>query len=133
VGAVAYRLQLPEGSRIHDVFHVGVLKPFHGEPPSTTPPLPPLQHGRVLTFRSASSRHSFVGEPGTSSSSGPASRWRTRRGNQWRPSALCSQMSSSRTSCFSTEGVMLWLVKHMPGAPNVAKEPAQGEGLVRSC
>jgi hypothetical protein len=48
VGAVAYRLQLPEGTRIHDVFHVGVLKPFHGEPPSATPPLPPLQHGRVL-------------------------------------------------------------------------------------
>jgi hypothetical protein len=48
VGAVAYRLHLPEGARIHDVFHVGVLKPFHGEPPSATPPLPPLQHGRVL-------------------------------------------------------------------------------------
>jgi hypothetical protein len=30
--------------RIHDVFHVGVLKPFHGEPPLATPALPPLQH-----------------------------------------------------------------------------------------
>ena len=48
VGEVAYRLQLPEGARIHDVFHVGVLKPFRGSPPSSPPALPPLRHGRPL-------------------------------------------------------------------------------------
>jgi len=48
VGKVAYRLRLPSGARINDVFHVGVLKPFHGTPPATTPALPPIQHGRLL-------------------------------------------------------------------------------------
>jgi len=48
VGDVAYKLALPVGTRIHDVFHVGLLKPFHGEPPVVIPALPPLQHGRVV-------------------------------------------------------------------------------------
>lgn len=48
VGVVAYKLQLREGARIHDVFHVGVLKPFRGTPPTSAPPLLPLRDGRLL-------------------------------------------------------------------------------------
>lgn len=49
MGTVAYRLHLPEGARIHDVFHVGILKPFHDVPPSAPAPLPPPQNSRLLT------------------------------------------------------------------------------------
>jgi hypothetical protein len=41
VGTQAYRVQLPEGSRIHNVFHVSVLEPYHrreGDQPVLPPP-----------------------------------------------------------------------------------------------
>lgn len=48
VGTVAYRLQPPVRACIHDVFHVALLKLFHGELPVEMVPLPYIHHGHVV-------------------------------------------------------------------------------------
>jgi hypothetical protein len=45
---VAIRLALPPQARLHDVFHIGLLKKFHGAPPQEPTPLPPVRHGAVV-------------------------------------------------------------------------------------
>jgi hypothetical protein len=45
IGDMPYKLQLPEGAKLHNVFHVGVLKKFHGTPPASLGQLPPIKHG----------------------------------------------------------------------------------------
>jgi hypothetical protein len=47
INEVAVRLELPPRAKLHDVFNVGLLKKFIGDPPARPPPLPPLLHGAV--------------------------------------------------------------------------------------
>jgi hypothetical protein len=64
---VAYKLQLPLVAKLHDTFHVGLLKKFHGETPSGPGVLPPIRHGRaclepveVIKSRLARGRHELL-------------------------------------------------------------------------
>ena len=49
VGEVAYEFELPEGSRIHNVFHVSCLKKALGQQMTTSVELPPLdEEGQLV-------------------------------------------------------------------------------------
>jgi hypothetical protein len=48
INDVAVHLELPLGARLHDVFHVGVLKKFIGAPPASPPTLPAIHNGAVI-------------------------------------------------------------------------------------
>jgi hypothetical protein len=47
INDVVVRLELPHHAKLHDVFHVGLLKKWVGDPPASPPPLPNIHHGAV--------------------------------------------------------------------------------------
>ena len=47
IGTVAYKLELPSSTKLHPVFHVSCLKPFHGTSVSIEPSLPVLTQGEL--------------------------------------------------------------------------------------
>jgi hypothetical protein len=47
IGTVAYKLELPSSTKLHPVFHVSCLKPFHGTSVSIEPSSPVLTQGEL--------------------------------------------------------------------------------------
>ena len=49
IGEVAYKIKLPEGARIHPVFHVSLLRKQLGDIAKASPELPPLtEEGEIF-------------------------------------------------------------------------------------
>jgi hypothetical protein len=48
INEVAYQLELPPRARLHNVFHVGLLKPFVGTPPPAPSALPSIHNGAAV-------------------------------------------------------------------------------------
>ncbi|KAF3642017.1 hypothetical protein FXO38_15265 [Capsicum annuum] len=57
IGSVSYHLGLPAGCKLHDMFHVSLLKPFKGEVFITLPTLLPVEEGRVVPTPCSCSDH----------------------------------------------------------------------------
>lgn len=65
VGRVAYKLQLPEGVRIHPVFHVSLLKKYVGDAANSQPDLPPVSdEGEIILEPEAILDHRWVKQGG---------------------------------------------------------------------
>jgi hypothetical protein len=48
LGEVSYKLKLPLGAKLHDVFNIGLLKKLCGEPPQTMIALLKICYGRGM-------------------------------------------------------------------------------------
>jgi hypothetical protein len=67
VGNVSYHLVVPANANLHDVFHIGLLKLYHGKAPSGSGTLPTIHHehaclepAKVIKCRLARGRHEVL-------------------------------------------------------------------------
>jgi hypothetical protein len=106
---VVYRLQLPAGAKLHNIFHVGLLKKYNDDPPLAVRRVPPNSMGVPARCRS---RWSEAASPRAVVSCQCAGLARTHRaplGKTLKNSSAYTRPSSSRTSFVSRAGEMSWL------------------------
>jgi hypothetical protein len=60
VGTVAYMLQLPKGAKLHDGFHVGLLKKYYEQTTDEPGVLPRICHGRACLEPAARGREEVL-------------------------------------------------------------------------
>jgi hypothetical protein len=106
INKVVVRLRLPPRAHIHDVFHVGLLNLFRGQPPESTQPLPPTHHGVAIPVPAAALRHGWTQACARSSFSGKTNHHHLLLRKTSTHSWSATPGSSSRTSCTSKGGEM---------------------------
>jgi hypothetical protein len=106
INDVAYRLELPPRTRLHDVFHVGLLKKFVGTPPAAPLALPPTHHGAMQPVPERATQTRLARGGARCWSIGKVSLQLQPLGRTSTASSTVIQASSSRTSCSSREGEM---------------------------
>jgi hypothetical protein len=105
-----------------------LLKPFRGDPPTTTPLVPPVQDGRLLPAPERVLRASFAGVLGMCWSSGMGSLPTTLPRSLCRISRTSIPMFSSRTSYLKRRGEMLWRASLISAGLGPVARPHRRQG-----
>jgi hypothetical protein len=98
VSDVAYKLLLPAGTKLHNVFHVGLLKKYYGQEPTGMGILPPIRHGRACADQSKWPGAAPPRVTSSSWSTGKGYRLLMLHGCHCKSSRSSTLRSSSRTS-----------------------------------
>jgi hypothetical protein len=88
------------GVHVHDVFHVGLLKQFKGEPLVDTPTLPPIRHGQPVQSQGRCGAVGWHGDVAKCWCNGRVYHRPRQHGQPWRNFRNSTPNSSSRTSCW---------------------------------